>query len=639
MSTCLGYSCPSRLANRTERQKKRRNRMRYALICLLVPALVVAMAQRAAARHNTVLVNRVGPSSSALYIANIDGSGERPLLDDGTFEYDASFSSDGQWIVFTSERSGSSDIYRARVDGSGLERLTDDPGFDDQAAFSPDGRQVAFVSARGAGNTNIWILDLKTRKTRNVTSSAALRVPAGKLSNYYRPAWSPDGRWLAFSSDRGTTLEPHKVPFPGWEHVQHAGVYVMRSDGSELRKLSNDAEFAGSPKWSADGRHLIYYSSDPALTFAARFMPMGNTSQIVTVDVQSGQRTERSSGPGLKISPQFVDGDRIGYLDKTSNRAELAYSSGERVAPPGDQIRNPAWSPDGKQVVYQRMIFALKQGQPIYSRDRQFSLRFSGEFPAVSTTGKVALTPFSLKGSGGTGAGLGFNDVGVYVSDLDGANLRQVFHMDGGAAYAPSWSPDGQSIVVGFGTFLVMRQARPAQLLLMQADGSQAHPLTSDQINSGFPHFSPDGKRIVFRVWGKNERGLRILDLNSGNVTVLTSQRDNFPFYSPKGDRICFTRDVGTNEYDDYDIFTVRPDGSDLRRLTNAPGNDAHCAWSPDGRDILFVSARFGLRDETLMYDGSPQPYAELFVMRADGSGQSAITSDKWEEGTPAWVP
>jgi hypothetical protein len=73
--------------------------------------------------------------------------------------------------------------------------------------------------------------------------------------------------------------------------------------------------------------------------------------------------------------------------------------------------------------------------------------------------------------------------------------------------------------------------------------------------------------------------------------------------------------------------------------LTTAPGNDAHCAWSPDGRRILFSSARFGLRDEALMYDGSPQPYAELFVMRADGSGQAPITNDKWEEGTPAWAP
>jgi len=51
------------------------------------------------------------------------------------------------------------------------------------------------------------------------------------------------------------------------------------------------------------------------------------------------------------------------------------------------------------------------------------------------------------------------------------------------------------------------------------------------------------------------------------------------------------------------------------------------------------LAARLGFRDETPLYDGSPQPYAELFVMNADGSDQRPITSDKWEEGTPAWVP
>ena len=73
--------------------------------------------------------------------------------------------------------------------------------------------------------------------------------------------------------------------------------------------------------------------------------------------------------------------------------------------------------------------------------------------------------------------------------------------------------------------------------------------------------------------------------------------------------------------------------------LFRSPGNDAHCTWSPDGKYIVFSSARFGFRDETPLYDGSPQPYAELFVMNADGSNQRPITSDKWEEGTPAWVP
>ena len=75
-----------------------------------------------------ILMNRIGPSDADLFIANADGTGERKLLSASGFDYNASFSPDGKWIVFTSERGGSCDIYRVRVDGSGLERLTDDPG-------------------------------------------------------------------------------------------------------------------------------------------------------------------------------------------------------------------------------------------------------------------------------------------------------------------------------------------------------------------------------------------------------------------------------------------------------------------------------------------------------------------------------
>jgi len=80
-----------------------------------------------------MLMNRIGPSSSELYISNADGSDERKLLSNSVFDYHASYSADGQWIVFTSERNGAgqADIYRARVDGSAIERLTDSDAVDD----------------------------------------------------------------------------------------------------------------------------------------------------------------------------------------------------------------------------------------------------------------------------------------------------------------------------------------------------------------------------------------------------------------------------------------------------------------------------------------------------------------------------
>src|ERR1700688_4177191 len=152
------------------------------VVLSLVFVWVVSLSLSAGPKQ-TMLMNRLGPSQMTLYIANADGSGERPLFAISGFDYNPSFSPEGQWYPFTSERigSGEADLYRVHVDGSGLERLTDDPALDDQAAVSPDGNQIAFVSSRGAHNASIWILDLKTRKARNLTSAPALQEAGGKM--------------------------------------------------------------------------------------------------------------------------------------------------------------------------------------------------------------------------------------------------------------------------------------------------------------------------------------------------------------------------------------------------------------------------------------------------------------------------
>jgi Tol biopolymer transport system component len=340
-----------------------------------------------------------------------------------------------------------------------------------------------------------------------------------------------------------------------------------------------------------------------------------------------------------------LSADRIGYLVKgPGQKGELAFTTEEHGADapapgpaPGPDprvIRNPAWSPDGKQLVYEKFAYDSKQNQPLFAKDQAFDLRFSGEFPAISSTGKLALSPF---GDVGALRIIPFDKIAVYVSDVDGTNRKQLFQQDGGGAFSPSWSPDGQWVVFGYGAIFNDRESKPSQLIMIRPDGSEKRELTSGPLNSGFPSWSPDGKHIVYRVWAKDERSLQILNLDDGKSTTLTSGNDNFPSWSPSGDRIAFTRETGG--INSYDIFTVRPDGTDLQQLTHSPGNDAHCAWSPDGKYIVFSSARFGFRDEAPLYDGSPQPYAELFVMNADGSNQRPITSDKWEEGTPAWVP
>jgi Tol biopolymer transport system component len=592
---------------------------RRPLLSLAMAVGVVAGGALAAAKDR-IFVDQWSPTRSELVIANADGSNPRKLVPGTAIDYNASFSFDGEWVIFTSERHGSADIFRVRTNGVGLERLTDDPAYEDQAALSPDGRSLAFVSTRDGGSTDIYLLDLTTRQVHNLT-----RTPGGD----FRPSWSPDGRRLAFSSDRGTRARPADGY---WEQVHPASVYVMRPDGSALQKVSRDNQLSGSPKWSSDGKRVVFYEVAVGDTFHARQLSDQPRveSRIVSVDVATGARHAHADGPGLKLSPQFLGPDRIGYVVKMGTTAELTFTSGESGIT-GD-IGNPAWSRDGKRLVYQRGPIATipeprAPGQVLYGRDPRFDLLYASGFPAASPDGRQLVV------SERTGRGNPDDRTALVVWKADGTGPQRIFQAEG-SVMGPNWSPDGRQIVFGMGTYFLGRKGRPAQIMTVNADGSNPHPLPTGAGNAGFPSWSPDGTQVVYRAWGDTAAGLRIVDLKAGMVRTLTTGVDNFPMWSPKGDRIAFSRSADG----DFDIYSIRPDGTDVRRLTTAEGNDSHPAWSPDGRYILFSSSRLGFKDEAPLSD-IPQPYGELFIMNADGSDQQALTDNRWEEGTPSWVP
>ena len=110
--------------------------------------LLVAGSLAHAQTPYTIAYASFAPVHSEIFVADGDGNHPKAFRPGLAQQWDASFSADGAWIVFTSTGNGSADIYRAHPDGSHLERLTDHPAYDDQAALSPDGRKLAFMSTR-----------------------------------------------------------------------------------------------------------------------------------------------------------------------------------------------------------------------------------------------------------------------------------------------------------------------------------------------------------------------------------------------------------------------------------------------------------------------------------------------------------
>ena len=593
------------------------------LLALSLWVLAFVSSRNCCLAADRILFDRLGPTEARIFISNADGSAERPLTEPGSMDYNPSWSQKGDWIVFTSERGGSADLYRIHPDGTGIERLTDAPAYDDQSAFSPEGTRIVFVSTRAGGRANLWILDSATHKAAPLTSGNG---------GDFRPSWSPDRAWIAFSSDRDSDFPPAGGR---WERMHLVDVYLIHPDGSGLKRISKHGDFCGSPKWTADSKAIVAYCMSARDTWTYRFGSEDGDNQLLKINIASGATTPVAAGPGVKLVPTVLSSGEIAYLRRDKTAAGVFYGSG-RPGPKGSDVRTPSWSPDGAQVVYSRFV-SKHTAEPVkvWSRNPQFDHYSTTWLPAYDRTGEhLAVTKISADGK----------TTNLLIVD-EGKPERSVLEQKD-LILGPSWSPDGKQIVVGVGNFTSFLDSdagtkRPidpvnggAQVGIVNADGSGFHIVTSGNSNNAFAWFGPDGKHIVYRTTGPDADGLRIMNLDDRSITVLTNEWDNFPVWSPRGDLIAFVRRNGA----DFNVFTIHPDGSGLKQLTDIHGINAHLAWSSDGERLLFCSSRMGFKDEALLV-GAPQPYGEIFVMRYDGSQVEQLTDDQWEEGGPAWQP
>ena len=246
-------------------------------------------------------------------------------------------------IAFVSSRSGNAEIYVMDADGGNQRRLTNHPDRDFSPSWSPDGKWIAFVSnrdghvnIRGRLTYEIYVMDANGENQQNLTNDP---------SNDRSPSWSPDGKRIVFSSDRDNDRD-HNIE-----------IYVMDADGENQERLTNNLTEDQYPSWSPDGKRIAFSARRDG-----HFKnELGITYEIYVMDADggNGQRlTEnRNNDWNSSWSP---DGKRIAFMSDRKGDVvnwdiyviDTDGGNGQRLTENRVYDGSPSWSPDSKRIAF-----------------------------------------------------------------------------------------------------------------------------------------------------------------------------------------------------------------------------------------------------------------------------------------------
>jgi Tol biopolymer transport system component/imidazolonepropionase-like amidohydrolase len=444
-------------------------------------------------------------------------------------------SPDGKEVVF--DLMG--DIYVMPITGGEARNIASGISWDMQPKYSPDGKLIAFTSDRGGGD-NLWVMNRDGSDPKAV-SSETFRL----LS---QPTWSPDGQYIVgrkhFTSGRslgaGEMWMYHRAGAGG------AGVQL-----TERRTQQKDS---GEPAFSPDGRYL-YYSDDVTAGGVFEYSKDPNT------EIYAIQRLDRETGETRK----FLGG-------------------------PGGAIR-PTPSPDGKSLAFIRRV----------------------RYQSV-----------------------------LYVMDIASGRETKVYdHLDRdmqetwaihGVYPAMSWTPDGKSIVFWAGGKIQrvdVASKAVTDIPFHVADTRKAREAVRFPVNVAPDTFdvkmirwaktSPDGSKVVFEALGN----LWIRDLPTGAPRRLTKQTNHFelyPSWSRDGKSIVYTT---WNDDELGSIRVISAAGGEGRKVNKNPGRFVEPVFSPDGKTIVYRTSTDGVLLSSL-WTRDPGIYRV-----ATAGGDPVLISDK----------
>jgi len=421
-------------------------------------------------------------------------------------------SPDGREIVF--DLFG--DIFLLPFTGGEAKALSSGLAWDMQPRFSPDGKLIAFTSDRGGGD-NIWVMNRDGGDPRQVTKETF------RLLN--QPSWTPDGRYIVarkhFTSRRSLGA--------GEMWLYH----VTGGDGVQMTKRPNDQKDVGEPAFSPDGRYL-YYSQDATPGGTFDYNKDSNTQIYVVfrLDREKGEIEPCITGPGGACAPTpSPDGKLIAFVrrvrfktclflhDVASGREWLIHDQLERDMQETWAVHGVyprmAWTPDSKQVVF-------------------WSAGKLRRIDASSNT--VAEIPFRVHATHRVFDALRY-PIEVHPEKFDVNVLRWV-----------RVSPLGERVVYQALGHLYVRSLGRSGL---QDDGPSSQGEMPTRLTHQtdhfefYPSFSRDWKWIVYTTWNDNEYGtVRVVSADGGEGRVVTSEPGHYvePAFTPDGRRIVYRR-------------------------------------------------------------------------------------------------
>jgi Tol biopolymer transport system component len=517
----------------------------------------------------------------------------------------AAFPGENGLIVFESDRTekAGEHINLIRLDGEGRMRRIDDLGRGYSAAPSPDGAMVGFFRHEGPDCFVLYVMGMDGSGLRQIEKGCDLQTSA--------PIWSPDGRKLAFGRYGGLSIADlsqtsiRTIPDAfgvSWSPNGRTLVFGRESPRGSLFQLRLDVESEPvrlpirglAPQWSPDGELIAFHEYRDELggrVVVAR--PDGTGHRVLT---RAGVGAFAWSPGGRRIA--FIrrpvpSGSSSLYVVNRDGTGRRRLASSFPLEPP------LTWSPDG------RFVAVATQSARVYLArvDRGARRRFGLGWPPHLSNGPLAWTG---RRSLLLSTRVGGNDRDLYAVEPDGSGVTALT-TNTAADFDAAGSPDGTRIAFVSNP----RGPKAGALFVMNLRDRSVRRISRRGNAPRSPTWSPDGRRIAYV--SNPHSTIQVVELETGKARRVARGED--PAWSPDGTEIAYALD---------EIYVVRADGRNQRRLTDNPYLDRAPSWAPDGRRLAFTTR---LQDR-----------GELFIalVNRDGSGLRTLPVPG---RNPAWSP